>query len=439
MGITPPNVPVQAIVDDLPRLARNGLDTVTVDAWMDIDSERGSTIRPGSITTPDADLERIIGKARADGLKVILEPKLWCPSCPLTWRGILRPKDSRAFFASYRSMISRYAALARRTGVDLFFIGSEMSLVQDATDEWRSVARQAKADFGGRIAYEVNWDVWQQVRFWDAVDVVSVSAYFPLSDAERPRLADLKAGWETSGAAAFKGRNWADEMATLARTTGKPLLFGEAGYLSSTFAARKPYDQSERFRIDQQVQADAYQALLEVFETKPWFMGVVWWEWIPTAPDTRSTTYSPRGKLAEDLLTAWYGRGWRPGAPGAPLSAVTDSAAAGLGFSVAPELLNPTDRRTAPERSAVAADAASTLELRRQSGLRGDRHPPSPSGGAPAGGRLGRLLVRLWAAAALALAALGHRALVRRHQRGMRPGAGGPVPAAGVPAAGVPV
>jgi hypothetical protein len=331
LGISRPGVPQQVIANDLPRMKSDGINTGTIDVWWDVDKQDSSSVHPGSITPSDADLVLAIQRVKTAGMKVMFEPKVWCPSCqPMHWRGILKPKNRSAFFDSYRKMINHYADLSQQTGVDVYFIGSEMNSLQDATDEWRRIAREARVRYKGRLAYEVNWDVWNEVKFWDAVDVVSVSAYFPLSDLERPTVAELKAGWQASRVKEFKGHTWAKNMATLARTTGKQVLFGEAGYLSSTYAARKPYDESQRFDPDQQVQADAYQALLETFEHESWWMGVVWWEWVPEAGSDSgsSMTYSPRDKQAEKLMSAWYARGWRPGAPGGPIPIVPPLAAA---------------------------------------------------------------------------------------------------------------
>jgi glycosyl hydrolase family 113 len=295
---------------DLSRIRDAGVDHVSIDVWWDFDLPNATLVHPGTRTLSDRDLGDAIAAAHRAGAKVILTPKLWCVPClaqGFTWRGRLSPGDVGAFFVSYRSMINHYAELARDHGVDIFFIGSEMSLVQYATDEWRRVAREARARFAGRLAYEVNWDVMHDVAFWDGVDIVGVSAYFPLSDAERPSVQELKTGWRGSRTAAFRGHEWFDRLARLATATGKPLLFGEAGYMSSTYAGRAPYDPNQAYKPDHKVQANAYQALLETFGPQPWWLGVVWWEWSFAYGGERDLTYTPRGKPAEEVLRRFYG------------------------------------------------------------------------------------------------------------------------------------
>lgn len=417
-GISRPGLPQTLIAHDLPRIRRVGVNTGMIDVWWDVDRKDATTMHPGRITTSDAGLLLAMQQARAAGLKLMFEPKLWCPSCrPLHWRGVLEPDDRKAFFRAYRSMTNHYADLARRGGVDTYFIGSEMTSLQGSTSEWLEVARQARARFPGRLAYEANWDVANKVGFWKAVDVVSVSAYFPLTDVGRPTVPELKAGWRSSRAKAFKGRNWVREMATLARSTKKPVLFGEAGYISSTYAARQPFDESQRVKPDQQVQANAYQALLETFEGEPWWMGVVWWEWFdqPGSDPLTAMTYTPRDKLAEQLLTAWYSRGWRPSAPALPFTPAiaAQSSNAGpvprLGGVAASASRDP----RSPDPPAVVA-----LDVRRQRGAP-DSSGASGSAGFPRGAITGL------AALLFAAACFSHRRLVvhriRQRRRLARP------------------
>lgn len=311
MGLSPPGTPQQAVATELPRIKGDGINTGSFDVWWDVDAETKTEVTPGSITISDSDLKLAIQKAKAAGLKVVLEPKVWCPRCrPSTWRGYLQPDDVNTFFDNYRAMIDHYAEIAQQTGVDIFYIGSEMSMVQDETDQWRQVAAEARARYSGTLTYGVNWNVLDRVHFWNVVDLVSVSAYFPLSGDERPSIDDLKSAWKTSQDPAWKGRHWFDELVALHNDTRKPIFFGEAGYLSSTYAAHQPYDETATHDPDQKLQSDAYQALLETFEGQSWWAGVVWWEW--TLSNGNDMSYSPRNKVAEQLLKSWYVDGWRP-------------------------------------------------------------------------------------------------------------------------------
>ena len=318
-GISPTGIAPHDILGDLGRMRRVGLNAAAVDVFWYVDGISASSVHPGPATLSDADLEAAIASARSVGMRVVLTPKVFCPSCrQASWRGILTPRDQAAFFLSYRSMIRHYAELAQRNNVWLFFIGSEYNTLQGAADQWRLVARDVRSLFAGHIGYEVNWDVWNQVGFWDAVDVVGISAYFPLTDAQHPTVDELKAGWIQSSDARFLGQTWLGDLTSLATSTGKPILFGEIGYPTWTFAAREPFEPNRKHRApDDQGQAAGFQAALETFENQPWWLGAIWWEW----KDTGAFTF--RDRPAERFLTRWYVDGWRPAGvarPAAPVS-----------------------------------------------------------------------------------------------------------------------
>jgi hypothetical protein len=309
-GITPPLVDVNHVLGDLPQIRGTGLNTAAVDVFWDIDGETSSSIHPGPTTHPDAEVERIIAAARRADMRVILTPKLVCPSCKRsTWRGILNPKDKAKFFAAYTDMVGHYAALAERSGVWLYFVGSEYNRVQDQPSRWRAVIARARTQFHGLVGYEVNWDVWNQVRYWDAVDVIGVSAYFPLSESAKPTVAELMAGWRKSAQKKFKGHTWVADLRELASETGKPILFGELGYPATTRPAREPWEPTPKNeKLYPEGQATAFEAALRTFDREPWWLGAVWWEWLDVS------AYSFKGRPAQAFLAKWYVDNIRPAA-----------------------------------------------------------------------------------------------------------------------------
>lgn len=360
VGISPPGTPQQAIANEFGRIKSAGINTGTIDVWWDVDAETQTKVQRGSITTSDVDLQLAIQRAKQAGFKVLLEPKVWCPRCAgTTWRGYLDPSDRSAFFESYRAMVNHYAGIAQTAGVDMLFVGSEMSSLQNETEEWREVARQARSLYSGRLTYGVNWNVLSRVHFWESVDLISVSAYFPLNNEEHPSIAQMKADWRVSRDPAWKGRRWLDELAALARDTRKQIFFGEAGYLSSTYALHKPYDETAGVSPDHQLQADAYQALLETFEGQPWWAGVVWWEWSLSPGTAGEMVYSPRNKPAEDLLRRWYAEGWRPSTATPTTAAATGGARNGTSAGSRAASTNPTAPRTTGAATRPTVGAAS--------------------------------------------------------------------------------
>lgn len=291
---------------DLQRVANLGADTAAIVVFLEVDPVTQSSVRAGTATISDTELLDTMRRIRALGMRPVVNLAVQCSGCANPWRGALAPADTAGFFASYRGAADRYADLARQGGASLFVVASEMTSLQRHTAEWRRVLTEARARFGGPVSYGANWDAIDGVGFWDAVDVVGVSAYFPLSDAEHPGRDELVAAWHGSRMSRFAGRDWFAGLAELARRTGRTVLFTEAGYRSAAYTARWPADSSSGRAVDNAAQAAAYEALLSTFDGQPWWAGVIWWEWISATPPG-DTSFNPRDKDAEAVLRRWYG------------------------------------------------------------------------------------------------------------------------------------
>jgi hypothetical protein len=294
------------------RIRSTGANTVSLSVWWEFDPET-STVRPGQMTNPDGEVRVAVQSVRASGLSAAILPMLMCTRCETNWRGAIKPSNKTLFYRSYRGMIRNYAEIAQDEGASLLFIGSEMSSTQGDTEEWREIAATARSEYSGAIAYDVNWDAIDGVKFWEAVDIPSISAYFPLSPKRHPTLDTLKKAWYSSQVEHWYERNSVAEVQKLAQKTGKRVLFGEAGYRSVDFGTKLPFDFAAEGDANPALQADAYQALIETFDDKPYWRGVLWWEWeLNTARPERETGFTPRGKAAEDVVRAWYAEGIRP-------------------------------------------------------------------------------------------------------------------------------
>ncbi|HEV2369091.1 MAG TPA: hypothetical protein VGR90_04405, partial [Acidimicrobiales bacterium] len=202
------------------------------------------------------------------------------------------------------------------------------------TSQWERVISSVRHSFSGSLAYEENWDVVGRARFLGDVDLIGVSSYFPLDDSPAPTLAQLRADWSNSHASATYGSNWVAVLDQLAASTHKPIVFGEAGYMSGDYAAKQPFLNFEG-QPDWQLQSDLYQALLETFSAKPWWSGAVWWEWGNPDGAIPDAGRSPGGKTAELLLQRWYAQGQRPANPDTPLVLAGGPGSSGGGISAA--------------------------------------------------------------------------------------------------------
>lgn len=295
---------------DGPQIARSMDEIAEVGAnWIQFtpawfqNARNASAIARTPMTVSDDRLERAIALARKYRLKVFLTPHLYLPNDS---RSTIRPDDRGAWFASYTTFISHYAAMAQRLGVEQFAVGSELASISDDRPGWLQVIREVRARYHGTVLYAAEPEEAERVPFWDALDVIGIDAYYPLSTAPTTDVSVLQKAWEPIRAA----------MAAGAARYDRKILFTEAGYTSQEGTTMRPNDWTlgtpgwTLGKPSEREQAAAYQALLATFSNQPWWEGVYWWVWnaLPDDGSDHATNYSPRGKAAERVIREWWHR-----------------------------------------------------------------------------------------------------------------------------------
>ena len=96
---------------------------------------------------------------------------------------------------------------------------------------WRELIGEVRAEYGGSLTYGGNFDQFAQVGFWDALDVLSVNAYFPLSLYGSAR--DERRG--------YMAERWRQIGAELTAAADLPLMMLELGWTRSAGATVRPY------------------------------------------------------------------------------------------------------------------------------------------------------------------------------------------------------
>ena len=281
-----------AFLDEMTHAGVTHVQLVTRWAQADV---RATTITPDAESDDDT-LRWAIGAARERGLRVFLMPILHVHHRPPgQWRGTLAPTDPTAWWTAYHRFILHYGRLAAATGVALFAVGSELVSTEQQTDRWRALITAVRAVFPGQLTYSANWDHFEPVSFWDALDIAGLNAYHPLTPRPAPTEAELIAGWRPF---MQRVRHWSN-------ITGKPYLFTEIGYPTTHFAAARPWDHNLRGPPDPELQLRCYRALFETWQQDPRLIGLYLWNWFGFGgPDDLG--YTPRGKPALFVIDHWY-------------------------------------------------------------------------------------------------------------------------------------
>ncbi len=255
-------------------------------------------------TASDGALIWAMRQAEALGLRVILKPHI--DSEDGQWRAYINPADAATWFAYYGAVLDHYADLAARYGADMLCIGAElisMSTNPRYEPYWASLIARVRRLFKGQLTYSANWggtpfaEEYAHVPFWDRLDYLGISAYFPVSNQPNPTVAGMVRSW-----AAWRAR----AIARFQARWRKPLLFTEVGYSSAQGTAEAPFNEGG-WPPDQQVQANCYQALFAAWATVPWFAGSMFWFWsTDTTPDPNGTGFAVQNKAAFNVVVSWY-------------------------------------------------------------------------------------------------------------------------------------
>jgi len=259
------------------------------------ENAQSTTIRWGSAPlVTDDDVRSAIRHAQQLGLKVCLKPVVNCASG--TWRAHIGFFDADVpgeptwaeWFAAYTEFILHYARIAETEGCPLFCIGCEMVRADSREGEWRTLIEKVRQVYSGAITY--NCDKYQEDRltWWDAVDVISSSGYYP-------------AGTWTAQL---------DRIQETVLSAGKPFLFLEAGCPSREGSAARPNDWELKGDVSLETQDAYYAEMFAETAKRPWFGGFMLWDWPALLYDVvdapRNDDYCPFAKPAAQRIRAHF-------------------------------------------------------------------------------------------------------------------------------------
>lgn len=284
-----------AMENSLTELSSLGVRWVSIHPYAGV--RRDGTIRfqPAAET---GYLERAAGFARREGIELFWKPHLayWGS---FGWRGDIDFGSDRAawrrFFDGYREFIVDQARFAERWRLPLLAIGLEYEKTTAHEQEWRRIVAEVRRVYSGKITYSANWDSLERVPFWDALDLIGVQAYFPLSHEPFPTAAAIRRGWEAP----------LERLRKLSERHGKPILLAEIGYDVAAEAAREPWRSRSRDTPENRaLQRRLMEVALEHLERQPFLAGMFWWKWMPGS--RRHSDFSMRHPgVMEVLREAW--------------------------------------------------------------------------------------------------------------------------------------
>jgi len=222
---------------------------------------------------PPAHVVRPIRLAHEFGLKILIKPHLAYWGSPFRWRGEIafdEPEEWTRFFDGYGRWIVKLAAAAREA--DGFVVGTELDRTIDHESDWRRLIARVRGETQAPITYAANWTDFERVPFWDALDVIGIQAYFPLTAEGVTDEASIRAGWERR----------MTELRDYARRHYRNIVFTELGYDRSLRAPWMPWE-PDRDTEDaaRDLQTTCLRLALDAIAREPTVVGVFLWKWFP--------------------------------------------------------------------------------------------------------------------------------------------------------------
>jgi hypothetical protein len=258
----------------------------------------------------DDEIRQAVKMARANRLKVILKPVV--DPADGAWRGTIGFKTAdgkddlatwQKWWQVYEAFLLHYAAVAQAEKCEVLCIGCEMASTERFEKEWRALIAKIRKAYSGPLVYNCNHGSEDKVAWWDAVDIIGISGYYPVSTKDDTSLDKMTASWEK-----VRGR-----LRTLSAKFNRPVMFAEIGVRSAKSCTTMPWDWTHPdLPYDADEQARFYESALKTFWGEPWFCGFAWWDW-PARLYAREQGGTNRGfccygKPAEAIMRAWYAK-----------------------------------------------------------------------------------------------------------------------------------
>ncbi len=243
--------------------------------------------------------------AKANGLKVFLKPQVYIPG---SWPGDLdfgSEAEWSKWEADYKAFVLSYLDIAIEYDVELFCIGTEFkkSEIKRAAF-WKALIKDMRCKYIGQLTYSANWDSYHAIEFWEDLDYVGISGYFPMIDNTLPPVKKLVKKWKPR----------IQELRNYAQHTSKKILFSEYGYLSVDGCAGKTWELEKKVKqlpINEAAQANAFEGLYTALWNESWWAGGFIWKWFPHGQGHEGYVerdYTPQDKQAEAVIREWFGK-----------------------------------------------------------------------------------------------------------------------------------
>lgn len=259
-------------------------------------------------TPSERDIKDFVERAHSKNIKVCLKPMLNCDDN--MWRAHIGFPDLnmdenniywKEWFDSYKHYILYYAELAEEFKCEMLCIGCEMLGTEHRKYEWLYLIEEIRKVYSGKLVYNTNHDHEEDVEWFDALDYIGTSAYYPVGENGIDKKSMMK-----------EWNKIKERLNRIAEKKKKKYIFMEVGCRSAENCSKHPWDFSDKdAKWNEKEQDLFYCSCLETFINEKNFAGIFWWDWPTFIYDNREAAKKDTGfnihlKKAEESLKKYY-------------------------------------------------------------------------------------------------------------------------------------
>ncbi len=239
-------------------------------------------------------------------MTVMMKPQIYLGRS--SWPGDIKMNSGRdwnLFFHYYFNWISNYAMISEMYGIPLLCLGNELEAATVGHEkQWINLITKIRKLYDGKITYGANWNYeFDNIKFWNYLDYMGISEYYPLSREKNPTDRELLIGAES----VMKKIN------EIRLRYNKPVIFTEAGFRSTQKPWMTALENRSTYEVNLESQKRCYRALFKAAFGKKWLAGMYWWKWpsyLSYGGGAENDMFVPNNKPAETVVKKWYSKKW---------------------------------------------------------------------------------------------------------------------------------
>ena len=284
------------------------LNTITVSLLVRCDSATSSTL-----TVTDDDWNKVkadVTALKQRGFKILIQPYPYIADgsvAEVDWN----PTDKVTWFSQYETIINQIAQYAQSENLYGMYVATNFVHMEEFETDWIRIIQNVKKVYQGKVIFRTNW--WKTASwapetvqayqatlnrtFWQYVDVISIAAYFEVTDEINPSSETLQKELHSTEIYDRK-QDIVSEIKAFNDKWNKPVFFGELGLPPYSNAPSKPYDNQmdKTSKYSEAVQSNWFDAWYTVFSQFDWWLGYSIFE------IGSNSSYNPYGKMAASTI-----------------------------------------------------------------------------------------------------------------------------------------